>query len=85
MAAPNELLINGSVSAMGYADPETRIGYGYVTSRMGMHLEAARRRVARGDPCELPIPLNRRWFPRRRSHGTMRSRLVGWALPEAPL
>ena len=27
---------------MGYADPETRIGYGYVTSRMRMNL--------RGDP-----------------------------------
>jgi len=46
MAAPNELLINGSVSAMGYADPETRIGYGYVTSRMGMHLEGDPRDVA---------------------------------------
>jgi CubicO group peptidase (beta-lactamase class C family) len=29
----------GAGGAMGYADPETGIGYGYVTNRMGMHLD----------------------------------------------
>ena len=32
---------------MGYADPETGIGYGYVTNRMGMNL--------RGDPREVAL------------------------------
>ena len=31
---------------MGFADPETCIGYGYVTNRMGMHLEGDPRDVA---------------------------------------
>jgi hypothetical protein len=32
---------------MGYADPEAGIGYGYVTNRMGMHLQ--------GDPRDLAL------------------------------
>jgi CubicO group peptidase (beta-lactamase class C family) len=32
--------------SMGYADPETGIGYGYVTNRMGVHLEGDPRDVA---------------------------------------
>ncbi len=32
---------------MGYADPEIRLGYGYVTNRMGMHLQ--------GDPRDLVL------------------------------
>lgn len=36
----------GAGGSMGYADPETGIGYGYVTSRMGMHLEGDPRDVA---------------------------------------
>jgi hypothetical protein len=31
---------------MGYADPALGIGYGYVTSRMGMHLSGDPRDVA---------------------------------------
>ncbi len=37
----------GAGGSMGYADPEVRIGYGYVTNRMGMHLE--------GDPRDLAL------------------------------
>lgn len=36
----------GAGGAMGYADPQPGIGYGYVTSRMGMHLEGDPRDVA---------------------------------------
>jgi CubicO group peptidase (beta-lactamase class C family) len=36
----------GAGGAMGYADPELRLGYGYVTSRMGMHLQGDPRDVA---------------------------------------
>ena len=32
---------------MGFADPEVRLGYGYVTDRMGMDL--------RGDPRDLAL------------------------------
>lgn len=37
----------GAGGAMGYADPSTRIGYGYVTNRMGMKLH--------GDPRDLAL------------------------------
>lgn len=36
----------GAGGAMGYADPETGVGYGYVTSRMGVHLQGDPRDVA---------------------------------------
>jgi CubicO group peptidase (beta-lactamase class C family) len=36
----------GAGGSMGYADPETGLGYGYVTSRMGVHLEGDPRDVA---------------------------------------
>jgi CubicO group peptidase (beta-lactamase class C family) len=36
----------GAGGAMGYADPHTRIGYGYVTSRMGTHLHGDPRDIA---------------------------------------
>jgi CubicO group peptidase (beta-lactamase class C family) len=36
----------GAGGAMGYADPETGIGYGYVTSRMGTSLQGDPRDVA---------------------------------------
>ena len=36
----------GAGGAMGYADPLVRLGYGYVTSRMGVHLEGDPRDVA---------------------------------------
>jgi CubicO group peptidase (beta-lactamase class C family) len=37
----------GAGGAMGYADPQLGIGYGYVTSRRGMHLE--------GDPRDVVL------------------------------
>lgn len=36
----------GAGGAMGYADPEAGIGYGYVTNRMGMNLQGDARDVA---------------------------------------
>ncbi len=36
----------GAGGAMGYADPAKGIGYGYVTNRMGMHLDGDPRDVA---------------------------------------
>ena len=36
----------GAGGSMGYADPEAGIGYGYVTNRMGMHLQGDPRDVA---------------------------------------
>jgi CubicO group peptidase (beta-lactamase class C family) len=36
----------GAGGAMGFADPETGIGYGYVTNRMGMNLKGDPRDVA---------------------------------------
>lgn len=36
----------GAGGSMGYADPAMRIGYGYVTNRMGMHLDGDPRDVA---------------------------------------
>jgi CubicO group peptidase (beta-lactamase class C family) len=36
----------GAGGSMGYADPQTRIGYGYVTNRMGMNLKGDPRDVA---------------------------------------
>jgi CubicO group peptidase (beta-lactamase class C family) len=36
----------GAGGAMGYADPDTGIGYGYVTNRMAMHLTGDPRDVA---------------------------------------
>jgi CubicO group peptidase (beta-lactamase class C family) len=36
----------GAGGAMGYADPEVGIGYGYVTNRMGMNLQGDERDVA---------------------------------------
>jgi CubicO group peptidase (beta-lactamase class C family) len=39
----------GAGGAMGYADPDLRMGYGYVTNRMGMHLEGDPRDVALRD------------------------------------
>jgi CubicO group peptidase (beta-lactamase class C family) len=36
----------GAGGSMGYADPQTGIGYGYVTNRMGMHLKGDPRDVA---------------------------------------
>ncbi|MCC6625017.1 MAG: beta-lactamase family protein [Deltaproteobacteria bacterium] len=44
----------GTGGSLGYADPSLGIGYGYVTSRMGMHLE--------GDPRDLAL---RRAMPTR--------------------
>jgi CubicO group peptidase (beta-lactamase class C family) len=43
---PSSFGAPGAGGAMGYADPETGIGYGYVTSRMGMHLSGDPRDVA---------------------------------------
>ena len=37
----------GAGGSMGYADPELRLGYGYVTNRMGVRLE--------GDPRDLAL------------------------------
>ena len=39
----------GAGGSMGYADPEVGIGYGYVTNRMGMHLQGDPRDVALRD------------------------------------
>jgi CubicO group peptidase (beta-lactamase class C family) len=39
----------GAGGSMGYSDPATGIGYGYVTNRMGMHLEGDPRDVALRD------------------------------------
>lgn len=36
----------GAGGSMGYADPALRLGYGYVTSRMGMHLQGDPRDIA---------------------------------------
>lgn len=36
----------GAGGSMGYADPETGIGYGYVTNRMGTHLSGDPRDIA---------------------------------------
>lgn len=36
----------GAGGSMGYADPQMRIGYGYVTSRMGVHLSGDPRDIA---------------------------------------
>jgi len=36
----------GAGGSMGYADPVAGIGYGYVTNRMGMHLEGDPRDIA---------------------------------------
>jgi CubicO group peptidase (beta-lactamase class C family) len=36
----------GAGGAMGYADPALRLGYGYVTTRMGMNLQGDPRDVA---------------------------------------
>jgi CubicO group peptidase (beta-lactamase class C family) len=36
----------GAGGSMGYADPATGIGYGYITNRMGVHLEGDPRDVA---------------------------------------
>jgi CubicO group peptidase (beta-lactamase class C family) len=36
----------GAGGSMGYADPQTRIGYGYVTNRMGTHLHGDPRDIA---------------------------------------
>jgi CubicO group peptidase (beta-lactamase class C family) len=36
----------GAGGSMGYADPEAGVGYGYVTNRMGMHLQGDPRDVA---------------------------------------
>jgi hypothetical protein len=42
---------------MGYADPAARLGYGYVTTRMGMHLQGDPRDVALRNA--IPEPLRR--------------------------
>ena len=44
----------GSGGAMGYADPSLRLGYGYVTSRMGMHLQGDPRDVALREAIPAP-------------------------------
>ena len=36
----------GAGGSMGYADPQTGVGYGYVTNRMGMNLQGDPRDVA---------------------------------------
>jgi CubicO group peptidase (beta-lactamase class C family) len=43
---PSSFGAPGSGGSLGYADPETGIGYGYVTSRMGLHLQGDPRDVA---------------------------------------
>jgi CubicO group peptidase (beta-lactamase class C family) len=54
----------GSGGSMGYADPELGLGYGYVTSRMGVHIEGDPRDVA----LRAAIPtLTRRAVPAARS------------------
>ena len=45
----------GAGGAMGYADPMLRLGYGYVTSRMGMHLQGDPRDIALRDAIPLPV------------------------------
>lgn len=45
--SPSAFGAPGAGGAMGYADPEMRIGYGYVTSRMGTSL--------RGDPRDVAL------------------------------
>jgi CubicO group peptidase (beta-lactamase class C family) len=44
----------GSGGSMGYADPELRLGYGYVTSRMGVHLQGDPRDLALRNAIPLP-------------------------------
>jgi CubicO group peptidase (beta-lactamase class C family) len=48
----------GFGGSMGYADPALRLGYGYVTSRAGAHLQ--------GDPRDLAL---REAIPRSRLVG----------------
>ena len=45
--SPSAFGAPGAGGSMGYADPETGIGYGYVTNRMGTHLQ--------GDPRDLAL------------------------------
>jgi CubicO group peptidase (beta-lactamase class C family) len=45
----------GAGGAMGYADPSLRLGYGYVTSRMGMHLQGDPRDIALREAIPLPL------------------------------
>lgn len=52
---PGAFGMPGAGGSMGYADPETGIGYGYVTNRMGSHLQGDPRDVA----LRSAIPANR--------------------------
>jgi CubicO group peptidase (beta-lactamase class C family) len=45
----------GAGGAMGYADPQLRIGYGYVTNRMGMNLQGDPRDVALRAAIPAPV------------------------------
>jgi CubicO group peptidase (beta-lactamase class C family) len=55
----------GAGGAMGYADPDTGIGYGYVTNKMGTSLQGDPRDVA----LRAAIPAMRRSVPRtERAH-----------------
>ena len=56
----------GAGGAMGYADPETGIGYGYVTNRMGTSLH--------GDPRDIALRAAIPTMPRVRSAEPVRSR-----------
>jgi CubicO group peptidase (beta-lactamase class C family) len=44
---PGAFGMPGAGGSMGYADPQTGIGYGYVTNRMGTHLQ--------GDPRDVEL------------------------------
>jgi CubicO group peptidase (beta-lactamase class C family) len=46
----------GAGGAMGYADPTSGIGYGYVTSRMGAHLSGDPRDIALRKALPAPVP-----------------------------
>ena len=50
----------GAGGAMGYADPALRLGYGYVTSRMGMHLQGDPRDIALREAIALATQLRGR-------------------------
>ena len=43
---PDALGAPGAGGAMGYTDPQVGIGYGYVTNRIGTHLQGDPRDVA---------------------------------------
>jgi CubicO group peptidase (beta-lactamase class C family) len=58
----------GAGGSLGYADPQTGIGYAYVTNRKSTHIEGDPRDIALRKALDTIVPVGANDDPRKPSH-----------------